>query len=329
MTDTEAAEVEPSAFDPGDTVPVDLRNWGLTGQPVSWAFVNWQPVVAAIRKANRGELSAADVQPLLDATFPDAGYSAGDVVLAHPPVGEFTATPSGLAVEFVLDGDEDLGLPDANVEWDFGDGTAVVRSHTGRVHGYPGPGTYRARLSVLVAGTVVQSEQDVVVAGGAPPVLTSLDPNLVIVGSAPVTLRVLGSGFADTSVIVFNGGDEPTTFVSPTEVTTGVQPTTASGFGTVPIQVRDPGGLSNTLGFDFRGYVPPGGGDEPDEPEPPEGEEPEPPEAEEFDPDEEFDPGEHTVDEVLAYAAAHPEYTDDIIAAEEAGKARVGILDKL
>lgn len=42
-----------------------------------------------------------------------------------------------------------------------------------------------------------------------------------------------------------------------------------------------------------------------------------------------YDPGEHNVDEVLAYAAEHPDEVDAIAAAEDAGKGRVGILDKL
>lgn len=39
-----------------------------------------------------------------------------------------------------------------------------------------------------------------------------------------------------------------------------------------------------------------------------------------------FDPSEHTVDEVNAYLEDHPDEADDVLAAERAGKARVGVL---
>ena len=47
------------------------------------------------------------------------------------------------------------------------------------------------------------------------------------------------------------------------------------------------------------------------------------PEAEEA---EEFDPGEHTVDEVKDYVTEHPDEVDDVHAAEDEGKARVTLL---
>ena len=42
--------------------------------------------------------------------------------------------------------------------------------------------------------------------------------------------------------------------------------------------------------------------------------------------DSDYDPSEHTVNEVNEYVAEHPEEADAIYAAEEAGKARTGIL---
>lgn len=39
-----------------------------------------------------------------------------------------------------------------------------------------------------------------------------------------------------------------------------------------------------------------------------------------------FDPGEHTVAEVQAYLADHPDEADAVLAAERAGKARVGLV---
>lgn len=71
------------------------------------------------------------------------------------------------------------------------------------------------------------------------PKLTGLVPNSAPVGSAAFTLRALGSGFTPESVIVWNNGDENTTFVSESEVTTGVDPTTASGPVSIPVQVKN------------------------------------------------------------------------------------------
>jgi hypothetical protein len=39
-----------------------------------------------------------------------------------------------------------------------------------------------------------------------------------------------------------------------------------------------------------------------------------------------YDPGDHTVAEVIAYAAEHPDQLDDIEAAETSGKARSTLL---
>jgi hypothetical protein len=84
-----------------------------------------------------------------------------------------------------------------------------------------------------------------------PPVLQYLDPATAEVGSADITLTCNGTGFSDTSVIVFNGGDEPTTFISATQISTGVKPSTASGPAVVPVEVRGPGGTSASKNFEF------------------------------------------------------------------------------
>lgn len=217
MTDTEETDVDQQQAEPDPMIPVQLRTYGLSGEPLRMAPYHWQVVVAATRAANVGDLAVSAVQPLLDTTFPDAGYLATDICLAHPPVGDFTATVTGMSVRVDLAGDVDLLLPDENVEWNFGDGE-VVRDAGGWDHEYVQPGTYTVQLVVLVAGRIYASSQDVEVSGEAPPVL-------------------------------------------------------------------------------------------------PEGEE--------------FDPADHTVDEVLAYIDEHPDELDDVLAAEEDGKNRVTLVDKL
>ena len=83
------------------------------------------------------------------------------------------------------------------------------------------------------------------------PVLSSLAPATAVVGSIDVTVTVNGSGFYPSSVIVWNSGDEPTTFISATQVSTLVKPSTASGAFSVPITVRNGDKVSNMLTFQF------------------------------------------------------------------------------
>jgi hypothetical protein len=85
----------------------------------------------------------------------------------------------------------------------------------------------------------------------------SLDPPTAVVGAPDFTIRVLGQGFDEGSTILWNGSVEPTTFVSPTEVTTGVNMATVSGPASVPVAVRNSAGRqSNPLPFEFTAAAP-------------------------------------------------------------------------
>lgn len=90
----------------------------------------------------------------------------------------------------------------------------------------------------------------------AAPVLDTIEPATAVVGADDVVLRAIGSGFDDATVIVFNGGEEPTEFVSDSEVTTIVKPSTASGPWTVPVLVRNVDGDSDPIDFAFTEPVP-------------------------------------------------------------------------
>src|SRR5436190_7763600 len=131
-----------------DALELDLWTWGLSGQPAGWALVTWTPLIEAIRAVNRGAGDTDAVQAILDELYPDAGYVAANVCLAHVPVGEFGVEVDAdtLTVTVFLEGDEDLDLPDDNVEWDFGDGT-VVHDALGVDHTYDEFGEYPVRLS--------------------------------------------------------------------------------------------------------------------------------------------------------------------------------------
>jgi len=84
------------------------------------------------------------------------------------------------------------------------------------------------------------------------PTVGSLNPQWAKIGSADVTLHVIGTNFTSASKIVFNGGEENTTYVSPTEVTTVVKPSLASVAVSVPVLVRNAGAPdSNSVNFIF------------------------------------------------------------------------------
>lgn len=85
-----------------------------------------------------------------------------------------------------------------------------------------------------------------------PPVLTSLNPNTILLGSPSFDIIVHGSGFTQESVIVFNGFEEPTTYISASEVSTGVNMDVWAAPAVVPVGVVDSrGSLSNTINFTF------------------------------------------------------------------------------
>jgi hypothetical protein len=85
-----------------------------------------------------------------------------------------------------------------------------------------------------------------------PATLSSLSPNTAVAGDpTDITMVVNGTGFSESSVIVFNGHDEPTTLISDTKVSTGVKPSLFVVPAECPVAVRNAGGMSNELTFSF------------------------------------------------------------------------------
>ncbi|MCW5968285.1 MAG: hypothetical protein KIT57_07205 [Blastocatellales bacterium] len=97
--------------------------------------------------------------------------------------------------------------------------------------------------------------------GQAPaPVITSLTPGAVIVGSGAITLTVDGANFVPTSSVRVNGVARATTFVSNTRLTIGLTAGDLSAVTTLVITVFTPapgGGLSNALNFGVLAAPPP------------------------------------------------------------------------
>jgi len=88
--------------------------------------------------------------------------------------------------------------------------------------------------------------------GEAPDLERSLDPDEADAGDATdIVMHVHGTGFTEQSVIYFNGLQEPTTFVSETEVTTGVKPSLFVVPAVCPVTVRNGEHESDALEFEF------------------------------------------------------------------------------
>jgi len=99
---------------------------------------------------------------------------------------------------------------------------------------------YRSIVRILTGGSVVT------------PTVASLSPSGAVIGSPSFDVHVIGDGFSPLSKIVFAGNEEPTTFVSPTELTTGVNMDVWLGPDAVPVGVlSEDGVLSNTVPFTF------------------------------------------------------------------------------
>jgi hypothetical protein len=84
------------------------------------------------------------------------------------------------------------------------------------------------------------------------PKILFTSPDRVVRATGAFTLRVFGDGFAQGSVVRWNGADRPTTFVHPGELTAQIANADIQQAGTVPVTVFTPapgGGVSNTHGL--------------------------------------------------------------------------------
>lgn len=91
------------------------------------------------------------------------------------------------------------------------------------------------------------------------PVLGSISPSAVPLGSSTRTVTVTGSGFVSSSVIRVNGGNRTTTFVSSTQLRANVASQFFSSAGTLSIDVVSPtpgGGTSATRSLEVQNPVP-------------------------------------------------------------------------
>jgi hypothetical protein len=107
-------------------------------------------------------------------------------------------------------------------------------------------------LTVIGPARIILTGGEVVDAKDIPaPTVTSLSPASAEIGSADFNLLVNGSGFNEFSKIVFNGYDEPTTLMSPTQLRTGVKPSLFAVPVDLPVAVRTGEMVSAPQTFSF------------------------------------------------------------------------------
>lgn len=348
-SDAESEYNLPYGDEQPDSTPDQLYSYGIAGEPVRWAPSTWQPVIAALRAANSAELDVAAVQPLLDATFPDAGYQATDLVVARPPKGTFTVTEGDNGEHIFTSDDADLGLPPENIQWVIGNETRATGNEV--VHTFVRPGDQEIQTETVVAGRVYGSRQIVTIPGvpaaGTAPTTQQEDdmprPQDVPENqpeNLPADVDLGEDSYQGAEPGVAQGTQGSTTQIAPGAGMPESEPgktfsvnqpgekaeTPAERAGEqrafdatgkpVTDLTADKGDAEEQANIDQTVEGKPSIGSESDE-------------SDESDESGEYNPADHTVDEVLAYARDHPEEVIDIIEAEEAGKERVTLLDKL
>jgi len=103
--------------------------------------------------------------------------------------------------------------------------------------------------SLIVKNIPTGCEVDLDIA--APPTLTSLNPSEAVSGSDDLILSCIGTNFVPGTVIRFGPTyDEPTIFVSDTEITTGVKPSLFAP-AVVPVAVHSGNAWSDWVDFTF------------------------------------------------------------------------------
>jgi hypothetical protein len=112
---------------------------------------------------------------------------------------------------------------------------------------YLGSPYYLPSSGTLPGGQVVATPSNPI------PVITSLEPNGVAVGSAEFTLTVNGTGFIPESKVNMTGDELPTTYISATQLTATVWAGKVNTLGAFPVYVINPppGGGTSADAFLF------------------------------------------------------------------------------
>jgi hypothetical protein len=140
--------------------------------------------------------------------------------------------------------------------------TPVLKSGTPSLHTTPEQDLYiREILEICCSDSAFAKKAyaalQYILTGAAPvaPTVTSLSPATAVIGDPVFDIHVHGTGFNASSIITFNGLDEPTTFVSETELTTGINMPLWVSPAVVPVAVKNGDLVSEPLDFEFTAPV--------------------------------------------------------------------------
>ena len=91
-----------------------------------------------------------------------------------------------------------------------------------------------------------------------PPIVSSLSPNNVVMGSPNVNMTVNGSNFVNSSQVLWNGAVRTTTFVNASILLVQIPASDLTNPGNFPVKVRNPapGGYFGELNFQVRNPQP-------------------------------------------------------------------------
>jgi uncharacterized protein (TIGR03437 family) len=95
--------------------------------------------------------------------------------------------------------------------------------------------------------------------GNLVPTLTSLSPSTATAGGAGFVLVASGQNFVSGSVVLWNGSNRTTTFVSSTQINASIPASDVAAAGTAQVTVFNPapgGGISNGLAFAINNPLP-------------------------------------------------------------------------
>jgi hypothetical protein len=230
----------PNLFCAQTAMPAPILNAGAVG------FAKWTTNNEVLDNFFWTDLTGQNPTPLITSLSPDTELAGS---------AAFTLTVNG--TDFT---------PNSLVRWNGVDRTTTYVSTTRLLATIPSgdiaaPGT--AQVTVFTPGpgggtsniqpfTIVDTNNPV-------PVVTALSPATAPVGTAGLTLTVIGTGFINGSVIRWNGSNRVTTFVSPTQLTANLPAADFATAGTAAVTVFTPapgGGTSNAQPFDIT-VVPP------------------------------------------------------------------------
>jgi hypothetical protein len=132
--------------------------------------------------------------------------------------------------------------------------------------GTPGLGTGTVTFSYQANTSTALQSETLTIAGqlfaftqsagqAAPPAITSLAPSLVVAGSGPFTLSVIGSNFVSGSTVLWNGTPLPTSFVSATQLTASVLGSLIATPASALVTVSNSGVISNSQKLVFTPLV--------------------------------------------------------------------------